>query len=138
MDSPAVILKELKVRRTGRILMYLGLSISGILTTLFPSRLVEDQVGGPVVLCWSLGMLVSALTCFYGAVTDKWIGEYTGIPLLASVLGLYGLSALAASDSHSLAILAYGLIVVSFASGLVARWRDLQVVKKAAEDTKEG
>lgn len=126
------IFRDLKIRRMGRVLMYAGLAVSGVLATIFPSKLVSDEVTHVVATIWAVCMIVSALICLYGAVTDRWIGEYTGLPLLASVLALYGGSALAASDSESLPLLAYGILVLSFAFGLSSRWKDVSEIKKAS------
>lgn len=114
--------------------MYLGLVISGALTFFYPSDLVDNQVGGVVVALWSASMVISALLCLVGSILDKWLGEYSGIPLLASVLGLYALSAILGAGVGSFTLLAYGLVVLSFVLGLVARWKDVRAVKRTSED----
>lgn len=125
------LLRGLTVRRIGRVIMYFLLTGAGVMTTLYPSDIVKAQVGGNVVVAWSVAMTISAAICLYGAITDRWIGEYTALPLLGSVLGLYGFSVILASDSDSLPRFAFGLIVLSYASGLAARWKDVREIKKA-------
>jgi len=127
-------LRGLMRRRITRVVMYVGLFLAGLITTIYPSSLVIDQVGGVVVIFWSVSMMFSSALCAYGSFTDRWIGEYSGIPLLASVLALYGISAITSSvkiDSGPL--LAYGVVVLAFASGLAARWKDVSDIKKTSQ-----
>lgn len=130
-----VLAQKSSVRWT-RAAMYFGLVLSGIFATFSPSSLVEEQVGTFVVTLWAVSMMISAAICLYGSITDRWIGEYTGIPLLAMVLALYGLSAILAAGRDSVPLFAYGLVVISFSFGLIARWRDLEAIKNAP--TQEG
>lgn len=120
---------DMGIRRVGRILMYGGLVLSGLFLSFRPSRVVTDSVPSWVATAWALCMIVSALICFAGAMTDRWIGEFAGIPLLSSVMALYGLSALSVvwnSEPENLTLLAFSLILLSFSAGLLARWRDVQ------------
>lgn len=124
---------EITLRRGWRIPMYAGLVVSGVFATIDPSRLVIRQVSFVVAILWAVAMIVSALICLFGALTDRWIGEYTGLPLLASVLALYGGSALLSYSAETgFVILAYGAVVISFSFGLMARWVDVKLVKKAS------
>jgi len=118
--------------------MYGGLILSGIFAAIDPSRLVTEQISALMALLWAVAMSVSAAICFYGSLTDQWIGEFTGIPLLASVLALYGGSAVLSSEDEGLVLLAYGLVVLSFAAGLIARWRDVREIKNNATDMGTG
>lgn len=130
------ILSQLYVRRFGRVFMYSGLVLSGIFLTIEPSGLTVQQVGTGWTLAWAWGIIVGAGMSLYSAATDEWIGEYSGLPLLASCLGLYGFSAIAGYDDKAgdanYVLLAFGCIVLSFTSGLCARWRDVQNIKKLA------
>lgn len=117
-----------------RAVMYFLMSAAGVCAVLFPSDLVKDQVGSIVVASWSLGLVLSAVTCCYGALTDKWIGEYSGLPLLAAVLFLYGCSAMLGAGFNPSPLFAYGLIIIGVSSGLVARWLDVRAEKKRAEE----
>lgn len=115
-----------------RTFMYSCLAGAGLCTVLFPSQLVEDQVGFVVVEIWSVAMMVSSLTALYGAVTDRWIGEYVALPLLFTVMFLYGCSALLGAGLNPSPLFAYGLVVIAFSAGLVARWQDVVKVKHVA------
>lgn len=137
-EADAMLMQDLKRNRSWRVPMYAGLVVSGIFVTVDPSELVAQQVSHLVSILWAVGMIVSAAICLYGAVTDKWIGEYTGIPLLASVLMLYGGSAILATGTGGLLIAGYGLTMVSFSCGLVARWFDVRKVKQNAGGAGKG
>lgn len=129
-------LRRYGVRRTGRVLMYGSLVVSGSVATVYPSQIVLYQTRESVALFWSLSMVVSAVICLYGSVTDRWIGEYVGIPLLSTTMIFYGLIALrsAGHDGFTGALFAYGFLILAFAFGLFARWRDIQLIKKNAEE----
>lgn len=119
--------------RGARALMYGCLVFAGVCAMFFRSDLVDRQVGPVVNFIWAVCMAISSSICLYGALSDKWIGEYSGLPLLFSVLGLYGLSALFGADWNPSPLFGYGLIVVGFSSGLIARWQDVLDAKKRAE-----
>lgn len=123
-------LRRMRRERLFRFFMYAGLVVSGIFATMYPSELVANQVAHVVVRAWATGMILSAATCLYGAYTDKWIGEYSGIPLLASVLGLYGLSAILSGDQGF--VIGLGFVILSFSAGLIARWFDVRKIKHEA------
>lgn len=145
--DPMVVLKMIAQRRIARILMYVGLSLSGFFATIFPSRLVVDQVGGELVIVWGISMFVSSLICLWGTLTDKWLGEFAGLPLLSSVLFLYGFSALLSFISISIndsslmreqgPLFAYGFVVVSSGFGLIARWQDVASIKNASHEVND-
>lgn len=119
--------------RKVRAVMYLLLVLAGLAAILSPSSLVQSQVGGAIVFVWSSALVISASLALYGALTDKWFGEYTGLPLLAASLSLYGFSALISAGGHLSALLAYGLVVIAFSVGLLARWLDVRDEKKRSE-----
>lgn len=119
--------------RRVRAVMYALLVVAGVCAVIFPSKLVQDQVGGVVVFVWSACIVVSAGGAFYGAATDKWIGEYSGLPLLSISLGLYSISAILGAGLNPSPLFAYGLVVAAFSVGLYARWLDVRDEKRRAE-----
>jgi len=127
------LLKAVTINRSWRIPQYTGLVMSGTFLLIEPSTLVVEQVTRFVAVAWAVGMIFSACVCLYGAFTDKWIGEYAGLPLLASVIAFYGVSAIVSTQpGGGLVRIAFGIVLLSFASGLVARWRDVRSVRKFA------
>ncbi|QEM40894.1 MAG: hypothetical protein [Phage AS32] len=118
--------------------MYLGLFLSGAFALYDPPQLIESQTTAKVVTAWAAGMIISSLMCLYSSVTDRWIGEYSGLPLLFSVLGLFGFAVLwSALELNSVPVCAYSFVILAFASGLVARWQDIREVKVNAEELGE-
>jgi len=113
--------------------MYLGLLGSGIFSVIEPPILIESQATAVVTSVWAFLMVGSAAGCLYGSVSDRWIGEYSALPLLFSSLGYFGFTVLiSAFERDSVPVLAYALTILAFTSGLVARWRDVQVIKSQA------
>lgn len=110
--------------------MYVALILAGVLTLFVPFEAIEDQVEPLVVKSWSLGLAISSISCAWGSLTDRWIGEYVGLPLLASVFGIWAFAILIAGGLDNLPVTVFGLIILGFASGLVARWRDVQAIKR--------
>jgi hypothetical protein len=117
--------------------MYSSLVLSGIFLMFDPSRIVTLAVPSWVGQAWTICMVASALICLYGAVTDRWLGEYTGIPLLASVMLMYGGSALsvAKDEPNNTTLIGFGLILVGFGCGLWARWKDVETLLTSVNDT---
>lgn len=138
MESGDELVKKMTRQRYWRVPMYLTLVMSGVFVTLDPSELVAQQAEHYITLAWAWGMIFSSLICLYGAFTDRWIGEYAGLPLLATVLFIYGLVAMLAANFDNLILMGIGGVMVAFAFGLGARWLDVRLVMLSArcEDLK--
>lgn len=127
------------LRRHGRMrifrtIKYAFLVASGILLWVWPTPLVENQVGHTWGIIWAIDLTFSSLACLVGSFYDRWIGEYGFLPTLFAVLILYGACAvIEAFHINSKPLLAFGLIILSLSSGLVARWQDLRDIKLSAE-----
>lgn len=119
--------------RVFRSIMYALLTVTGAIVTFYPSPLVIDQVGQFVAVIWGVLLTVSAFGAFLGSIGDRWIGEYVFLPLLWSSLALYGCSALKGSTTPLSTLFAFGLLIMGFSSGLIARWQDVRDVKKSAD-----
>lgn len=113
--------------------MYSLLSIAGILTVFFPSEVVREQVGSLVSYAWGACFVISSIGALLGTLADRWLGEYTFLPLLFTVLFFYGSATVIAAESDSLPRLAYGLLIIGFSAGLVARWQDVRDIKISSE-----
>lgn len=150
IDDAGRLVAGLSVRRLGRVAMYSGLFLSGVFLIISPSELVAGEVSHIVDRAWSISMVISSLTCLAGSLTDRWFGEYAGIPLLASVIAFYGLAAMLSADIEvnwvslfwivsvpqlygSLTLVAFSLLILSFSGGLWARWMDVRSIKNGAE-----
>lgn len=126
-----VILRHIAVRRWSRMGMYGFLSASGLSSVLYPELLVSNQVGQSTIILLSLAVSIGGLVACGGTVSDRWIAEYTILPVLLSALAVYGVSALfAASQQGAPQLTAYGFLLIGFALGLYARWRDVRAISK--------
>jgi hypothetical protein len=118
--------------------MYAFLVLAGILLLIWPTAIVEDQVGHTWSIIWAADLTLSALVCLAGSFYDRWIGEYGFLPTLYAVLILYGLAAvIEAFRIDSKPLLAFGFIILGFSSGLIARWQDVKDIKGSAEEQKK-
>jgi len=127
-----MLLKKMDKARTWRVAMYAGLVASGVFAFLDPSELITQQVSLLIANVWAVCMSLSSAICLYGAVTDKWIGEFTGLPLLIAVAALYGGSSILSFNGDNYIIIAYGLTMLSFSAGLGARWNDVRKIRANA------
>jgi len=85
---------------------------------------------GWLVYLWATFLLVGGLLCAYGAVTDRWIGELAGLPLISSAWGVYFVVlALSRTVSGAAAALAFGAVALI----LLARWQDVSRVRREAD-----
>jgi len=133
LDAVADFLRRHSIQRFWRGMKYSLLFMSGIFAAIAPSRLVTEEVGTTVAVAWAFCMSLSSLICIYTPITDKWIGELGGIPLLAAVIALYGFSAIldaSFNQPETLILMAYGLVVLAFACSLVARWLDVLAISR--------
>ena len=130
------IVHEVSVRRGWRIPMYSGLVLSGAFAVFYPSDLVTQQISVLASFALAVCMVVSALSCLFGAVTDRWIGEFAGLPLLAAALATLGISVgLSGVETDSPITVGFALVVVSYSCGLMARWTDIKAVQVYARST---
>lgn len=118
-------------RRYARALMYFFIAVAGVVGVKFPSGVVSEAGSSLVVFFWAVAMAFSAAVCFGGSLFDRWLGEYAGLPLLIAVLALYGVSTLQLAGADHPARYAYGFLIISYAFGLFARWRDVNQLRLA-------
>lgn len=116
--------------RWGRCIMYLGLFVAGILSFFFPPVLVQDQIGNEWVHVWAAFLSISSAGCMVGAMSDRWIGEYSFIPLLFTTLMLFSISAMLSANTDGGRYLTVGLIVLALCFGLIGRRQDLSLLMK--------
>lgn len=106
-------------RRPFRALAYLLLGTCGAILQYDPTRNVAP-LPFSIRWVWSSFLVVGALVSMYGAVRDRWIGEFVGIPLLGS--GLAALIWVLVSGGGSTGRLAFACIIGSVVVTLGARW----------------
>ena len=74
--------------RYTRIIGYLMMAAGGATAFAIPAPSIQAATGW-VVYLWAAFLLAGGSLCAYGALTDRWIGEYTGLPLISSAFGVY-------------------------------------------------
>lgn len=131
-EEAVELLKEIRIRRIERAVGYLCISAAGIFLSFAPSKIIGDNVSPWVELSWSISMFISGSICLYGSITDKWIGEYAGAPLLLSVMFLYAAACLRSAWGESWTLFAFGLIVAAYGWSLWGRWKDVRAIKRQA------
>lgn len=101
----------------------------GLVAFLIPVTSIRATTSWLVYL-WALFLLVGGLLSAYGAVTDRWIGELVGLPLISSAFGVwFVVLALAFTVNGAAGSLAFGGVALH----LWARWQDVSTVRREAE-----
>lgn len=132
-EDIVVLLKSFGRRRLTRILMYGCLAAGAIISGLAPSAVLVEQSNSTVAIVWSFSFGIASLTCLVGSIFDRWIAEYTMLPLLATTLTVFGIAMVGgAQDDVGWRIVPYAFFFSAFALGLVARWRDVQALLTVA------
>lgn len=110
---------------------YLLMAVAGVFAGLWPSPSVENAAASSqlLVTVWNAFLLVGGLASAIGAITERWIGEYVGLPLLASVFAVYGVAAVASGRETSYAA---GAAFVGIALLFMGRWVDVAAVRRLA------
>jgi hypothetical protein len=129
--------RRMHSERILRSIMYSALVLSGIFATLAPASLIVDQTSKEIAIAWSVLMIISSGICLFGSLTDRWIGEYTGLPLLVSVLVFYSVVAILSYNTGGYIVVAYGLAFIAFAFGLIERWNDVRKIRLSATRGKD-
>ena len=136
-DRDEAILKYVAVRRWGRVGMYSFLSAAGVSSSVYPAVLVSDEVGTRTVVLLSLALTLGGFVCFVGAVTDRWLAEYSALPVLSLGLVCFGVAVIKAVDSDTKPLIAVALLVISFSFGLAARWKDVRAISLVGRASRE-
>lgn len=112
-----------------RVAGYVLMAAAGGVAFAIPARSIQASTGWLVYL-WAGFLLLGGLLCGWGAVTDRWIGELAGLPLISSAFGVYFVVLfLTRTVSGAAAALAFGAVALL----LVARWRDISTVRREAD-----
>lgn len=113
---------------------YALMAAAGVFAFFFPARSVQSATGplDALLVLWSVFLFVGGVTSALGSYTDRWLGEYTGLPLLASVFGVYGLGALALARPGAWTVLAGGFAFLGIALVFMGRWAEVAHVRAEA------
>ena len=114
--------------RIVRATCYVGLSAAGVLS-LFLSPSTLGAALQYTIVVWSVFLIVGGIFCAAGHFFKVLLLERAGLPLLISSIGVYGAAALSQSKG-AIGPMIVGLILLSFAIGLLARAREVHVDSK--------
>lgn len=115
-----------------RAIGYGSIGCGGIAALLFPSFRAEGPMsltGGPVILLWALLLAVGGLTSAVGSAADIWLGEYAGLWPIILTFMIFGV---ASAASGNLIELALALTILGWSFLLLARWREVAMVRSQA------
>jgi hypothetical protein len=102
--------------------------LAGAAAIVWPAPSVESATGW-LVYVWAAWLAIGGTLAGAGAVTDRWLGEYAGLPLLSSAFGVY---AVVIASNGRLSSAAGALALAAIAAVLFARWQDIGVLRKEA------
>jgi hypothetical protein len=118
----------MRPRRWSRLAGYAMMAGGGATAFAIPTPSIQAATGW-VVYLWATFLLLGGTLCTYGAITDRWIGEYTGLPLIGAAFGVYSaVLALGLNIKAAAAALAFGAVALI----LFDRWRDIDLVRLEA------
>lgn len=116
-------------RRVVRVTGYAMMAAAGGVAFAIPVSSIQATTGWLVYL-WATFLLVGGLLCAGGAITDRWIGELAGLPLISSAFAVYFVVlVLARTVSGAAAGLAFGAVALF----LWARWQDVSTIRQEAD-----
>lgn len=123
-------------RQPDRLLRVLRPSAYGLMGTagvlLLFSPMMWQELGTIAIFMSAFLALGGVLACI-GCVTERWVGEYIGIPLLTSSFTVFGvIQSASALHVAPLAALANLAILVGVSLGLWGRWREVRAVYRLA------
>lgn len=117
--------------RLSRAFAYMAIALAGAISVMTPPPSIASATGSghTLQLVWAGLMAVSAAFCAWGALLERWVGEYVGLIPLASVAAVFGVSAL----SRGIGGWASGFFLIGFFWILVSRWQEVALLRVEAE-----
>lgn len=116
-------------QRVVRVVSYAMMAAAGATAFAIPVGSIKAATGGLVYL-WATFLLIGGIMCGLGAVTDRWIGELAGLPLISSAWAVYFVVlVLARTVAGAAAALAFGAVALF----LWARWQDVSKIRQEAD-----
>jgi hypothetical protein len=108
---------------------YAMMAAAGGVAFAIPVSSIQAAAGWLVYL-WATFLLLGGILCGAGALTDRWIGELAGLPLMSSAFAVYFVVlALTRTISGAAAGLAFGAVALL----LWARWQDVSKIRQEAD-----
>lgn len=116
-------------RRGVRVASYAMMAAAGAVAYAIPVSSIKSSTGW-LVYVWASFLLLGGALSALGALTDRWIGELAGLPLISSAFGVYFVVlALTRTVSGAAAALVFGAVAIF----LWARWQDVSTIRQEAD-----
>lgn len=123
--------RRARLTRRFRAAGYAALGTGGVILT------VVSLATGDVLRAWVLWPILGALLALgslaslFGAATNRWTGEYVGLPMVASALFAFGV--LRGMDGHWSLVGVPAIFLCGVGVLIVARWLDVDTLRRASE-----
>ncbi|AXH88802.1 hypothetical protein [Micromonospora aurantiaca] len=115
-------------RRWSRVVGYAAVAAAGVGAAVVPDPRVTDATGALVYL-WAGFLILGGMSAGLGALTDRWLGEALGCPLLSTSLAAYAVVLFATGQP---AAIIGGLFLAGMAFLMWARSRDIELLRREA------
>nr|MDT0660873.1 hypothetical protein [Micromonospora sp. DSM 115978] len=115
-------------RRWSRVAGFVLFGAAGAGAALWPTPSVRDATGS-LVYVWATWLIGGGLLAAIGSATDRWIGEYLGLPLLAAAFAVYAVVLASTGRPGGLTAAA---VLGAVACIVWARWRDIDLIRREA------
>jgi len=112
--------------RWSRVIAYFAIAGSGIAAVVSPPASVAAATHhGLVLYAWAILLAVSSTVCAFGALSDRWVGEYIGLAPLALSAAVFAFSSLARGSTG----VAGGAFLIGFFWILASRWQEVALLR---------
>lgn len=115
--------------RSTTYLIFIG---AGLVSLAAPSRVLEAELGHSWTLAWGIYLAAGGVLCLAGSATDRWLGEFAGLPLIGSAIFVYA-AIILSTVTEATWRLPPGLILMAFDVLLLDRWLDVRAISIASQ-----
>jgi hypothetical protein len=114
--------------RWTRVIGYTLMAAGGVAAVFVPTPSVRLAAGALVYL-WAAFLAVGGTLAAVGAITDRWLGEHLGLPLISAAWAVYAV-VLALGGNPASRAAAFAFAAVAFL--LWGRRRDVELIRREA------
>lgn len=118
-------------KRAVRGLLYASLTLAGAVGLEYPPEALLANTGPFWAKLWAFYLIAGGLIALTSVFSDRWMGEYVALPLLASGVAFDAIAILMDTGQHPLRTVA-GVLLGTLTIALLDRWLDVKAVARAA------
>lgn len=115
--------------KVARIWAYLLMGAAGVLLLVSP---IFREAFPDTASVMSIFLAVGGTLSMLGALSERWYGEYVGIPLLAAGFAVFAVLSLDSMGNATFIALANFSLLMALTASLLGRWREVRVVYRLA------